>query len=502
MPSPHECHLTAEVANRVGLADRHYPTGEPEGSPTRSAADVCGCGSARRCEEQLVGFSVTTLTNGNYVVTSPSWSDGAHLGATTWCDGAEGCIGVVTAANSLIDTGSNVFALTNGNYVVQSMNWGTDIGSAVGAVTWADGGVATVGVVSAANSLIGSSTLDGLSGFVIALENGNYVAVNPNWSNGSAHVGAVTWRDGLSPATGIISASNSLVGSTSYDSVGYVVALRNGNYVVASPFWDNGDIVNAGAVTWGDGMQGVAGTISPQNSLVGTSPYDALGNGGGIGITPLTDGNYVIASPGWNSGGVEDVGAATWADGTAPIAGTITASNSLIGSVDHDSVGSGGVVALPNGDYAVASDQWGLGNLFGVGAVTWVQGGGTYSGIVTVANSLFGSTGNDWVGGQPFLDSGVTAVDNGDLIIVTPLWDNASVENAGAATLTRKNLFTPGPIDARNSVVGTLAEEGSSMVTAYDANAKRLVVGRRRNNMISILNPDAIFADGFDANGH
>jgi hypothetical protein len=48
-----------------------------------------------------------------------------------------------------------------------------------------------------------------------------------------------------------------------------VTALTNGNYVVRSPIWDNGSVVNAGAVTWGDGATGVTGLVSVFNSLLG-----------------------------------------------------------------------------------------------------------------------------------------------------------------------------------------------------------------------------------------
>jgi hypothetical protein len=39
--------LACEVTDRAGLADRHIPTDEPEGSPTRSAADERGCAARR-----------------------------------------------------------------------------------------------------------------------------------------------------------------------------------------------------------------------------------------------------------------------------------------------------------------------------------------------------------------------------------------------------------------------------------------------------------------------
>ena len=70
----------------------------------------------------------------------------------------------------------------------------------------------------------------------------------------------------------LVSAANSLVGSSAGDNVGGsggsgVTLLANGNYVVRSPVWDNGAIGDAGAVTWGSGTAGIQGTISDANSL-------------------------------------------------------------------------------------------------------------------------------------------------------------------------------------------------------------------------------------------
>ncbi len=53
-----------------------------------------------------------------------------------------------------------------------------------------------------------------------------------------------------------------------------MTALTNGNYVVASPNWDNGPIVDAGAVTWGDGTTGITGPVTTTNSLHGTTAGD------------------------------------------------------------------------------------------------------------------------------------------------------------------------------------------------------------------------------------
>ena len=56
---------------------------------------------------------------------------------------------------------------------------------------------------------------------------------------------------------------------------------------------------NFGAVTWGNGMTGIKGVVSATNSLVGSKSDSFVGSGG---VTILTTGNYVVSSPtGWDT---------------------------------------------------------------------------------------------------------------------------------------------------------------------------------------------------------
>src|SRR6185369_5667203 len=93
---------------------------------------------------------------------------------------------------------------------------------------------------------------------------------------------------------GEVNAANSLVGSTNDDYVGgehrtfivadfgelvlgTVQALPNGNYVVASQRWDNGAVVDAGAVTLVNGTTGMVGPVTTGNSLCGSADDDYTG---------------------------------------------------------------------------------------------------------------------------------------------------------------------------------------------------------------------------------
>ncbi|WP_197451697.1 Calx-beta domain-containing protein [Rosistilla oblonga] len=415
-----------------------------------------------RTDDSVGNSGVTELSNGNYVVRSSLWDNGAatNAGAVTWGDGSSGVQGEVNASNSLVGSRDfdmlglhRVTPLSNGNYVVQSPLWddGTDFN--VGAVTWGDGSTGVSGEISASNSLVGSNTSDNIgNGNVTALSNGNYVVVSYYWDNGTeTNAGAVTWGNGSTGVRGVIDASNSLVGSTAYDAVGSygVTELSNGNYLVASPRWDNGAADNAGAVTWGNGTTGITGVVSDANSLVGSNMYDYVGN---AGVTPLSNGNYVVSSSDWDNGATADVGAATWGDGTTGISGVVSTANSLVGSTANDQVGFSNVLALSNGNYVVSSHLWDSDTADDVGAVTWGDGSTGTIGIVSAANSLVGSTADDNVG-----RSDLTALSNGNFVIHNQYWDNGTATDAGAVTWGNGSTGSTGVISAANSLVGSTA---------------------------------------------
>ena len=423
-----------------------------------------------------VGSSgITMLSNGNFLVRSPNW-DGvaANVGAVTWGNASTGVSGAVSAANSLVgstandNVGTNIVALPNGNYVVGSPGW--DNGPTVtnvGAATWGSGTGGTAGAVSAANSLVGSTANDNVGSNIVALPNGNYVVGSPGWDNGMViNAGAATWGSGTGGTAGAVSAANSLVGATTNDNVGSngITALANGNYVVGSPGWNNGlVVVDVGAATWGSGMGGTAGAVSTANSLVGTTAHDNVGSNG---ITPLANGNYVVGSPSWNNGSiVVDAGAATWGNGATGTVGTVSAVNSLVGTTTTDRVSSNNIVALANGNYVVSSAIWDNGPaVVDAGAATWGNGAGGTAGVVSVANSLIGTTTGDFIG-----NNSITALANGNYVVRSSRWDNGpAVVDAGAATWGNGTGGTAGAVSAANSLVGTTTTDnvGSNGVVA------------------------------------
>ena len=402
---------------------------------------------------------LTSLTDGNFVVSTPFWHNGdaASAGAVTWADGNTGVYGEISALNSLVgstayDQVGHVLPYRNGDFFVRSTHWDNGAAADAGAITWVNRNNRVVGEVSANNSLVGSSTGDYIGSRIIALNNDNYLVISDNWANGAAiNAGAVTWVDGESGITGEVSAHNSLVGSTTNDRIGgEIISLDNGNYVAVSLIWDNGPIVDVGAVTWGNGESGIIGEVSSTNSLVGTSDGDRVG----YEFTKLSNGNYVVGSPRWDNVGIPDAGAATWGDGNGGVTGVVSELNSLVGSAANDSVG-GELIALNNGNFVVNSPIWDNGTLGDVGAVTCVIGTGPFAQEVSAENSLVGSTPGDRIG----FWNGVTQLSSGNYVVRSIFWDNGYLVDAGAVTWGDGNCGLTGEISGANSLVGSMEDD-------------------------------------------
>ncbi len=317
---------------------------------------------------------------------------------------------------------------------------------------------------------------------VIALTNGNYVVASGSWDNGAAvDAGAATWCNGSTGTTGVVSSSNSLVGSQLNDAVASagVVALTNGNYVVRANNWKNGAAI-VGAATWGNGTTGITGVISPANSLVGSTTLD---NVSGSGITPLTNGNYVVCSYAWDNGAIVNVGAATWCNGTTGTTGTVSSSNSLVGAVANDGFGFNGATALTNGNYVARSVTVDNGGITDAGAVAWGNGTVGTTGVVSTGNALMGSTNDDFIGAN-----GITALSTGNYIIRSNNYDNG-VANSGAISFGNGSAGVSGVVTSCNSVVGTVAGGGPTMIVTHNPVYDYTIVRRPNDNIVTIFIP-------------
>jgi hypothetical protein len=444
--------------------------------------------------EDQVGQSIVTLDNGNYVVRSPNWANGAVLnaGAVSWCLGTSGRSGTINSGNSFVGTrtndavGKSVIKLSNNVYVICSYDWNSATATKVGAVTFCNGLIGRVGTINSLNSLVGSQANDEVGwGGVKELTNGNYVISSYNWSNGAlARVGAVTWASSTSWITGTISASNSLIGTSAQDRVGLnIEVLTNGNYVVGSSQWRNGGLANAGAATWCNGTTGRTGTVSASNSLVGSNANDYVGSS----INALANGNYVVGTSSWANGAATRAGAVTWGNGTSGIVGPVTSTNSLVGSQMNDEVGSNGVRVLTNGNYVVSSSKWNNGSIVQAGAVTWGNGLTGISGAVTPVNSLVGSQTNDIIGSY-----GVTALDNGNYIVISQSWNNGTIAQAGAVTWGNGTTGISGAITPTNSLVGSSLNDQVGNGHIYSLSNGNFIINSRNVDYSGLANAGAI----------
>ena len=187
------------------------------------------------------------LTNGNYIVSSPFCN--GDRGAVTWVNGATGLVGEVSSANSLVGTTEDdevgehgIVALANGNYVVNSERWNNGAAVRAGAVTWGNGLTGVSGAVSAGNSLVGTQTTDfvgfdstnqGTGGGIRALPNGDYLIKHSLWNNGPiSDAQAVTFGKGDRPLTGPITDDNSVRGRFCCQNLRYVYDPVNHQVVV------------------------------------------------------------------------------------------------------------------------------------------------------------------------------------------------------------------------------------------------------------------------------
>jgi hypothetical protein len=240
--------------------------------------------------------------------------------------------------------------------------------------------------------------------------------------------------------------------------------------------------VDAGAATLVSGTTGKAVAndsfvVSTSNSVHGTTASDQIGNNS---LIALTNSNFIVTSQTWDNGGATDAGAATLVSGTtgravADSLFVVSTANSIHGTTTNDFVGIGNAKVLANGNYVVISGEWN-GVVTDGGAVTLVSGTtgsavANSSFAVSTSNSVHGTTASDKVGEQ-----GVTTLGNSNFVVRSPNWDG-TVAGAGAATLVsgttgRAVVDSLFVVSTANSIHGTTLNDqvGTSSVTALSNN--------------------------------
>jgi hypothetical protein len=184
-----------------------------------------------------VAFYIAPLSNGNFVVASPFWSE--NRGAATWGDGSQGTSGVVDETTSLVGsqpddfiTSHGIYRLQGGDYAVAQARWSNGETLRVGAITRGDSSVGVSGAVSPQNSVIGTTQNDQVgAGGLVPLPDGGYLAQ----SELASSLGGITRFSAAATAGGVVvRESASLVGASKEDRVGSPGAFiqADGNIVV------------------------------------------------------------------------------------------------------------------------------------------------------------------------------------------------------------------------------------------------------------------------------
>lgn len=409
--------------------------------------------------------SVTVLPDGHIVISVPdaNRNPAVQVGAVAFRRSDQPLTGWLDPENALYGgveldrVGSGgVRVLADSGYLVLSPN--VDLPGLVdaGAATIGSAGVGVSGLVSAANSRVGRAAGDRIgSGGATALKNGGAVVLSPQWRSdaGVVAAGAATLMRSATDV-GPVDAGNSLVGATAGDfNNATAAALANGHYVVETRAW-NGLPAHRGAVTWGDGVAGALGAISPTRSIVGR----AGSTGGGVirSVVALDDGNYVITAPGWTDTAAGRHGAAFWIDGRSRIFGPLDAfaGRATFGLRPGGRTGSL-IFALAGGGHLVWTEQFdGPGGVFP--ALTHVVAAPFHPTLVTPDNSLFG--GSSLGGGVPETAPVIEARDDGSWIASTPVFTRPGGSgNVGAMTFGWADRSTVGAIGPSNSVIGDFA---------------------------------------------
>ncbi len=392
------------------------------------------------------------LSSTKLAILSPSWQFGgsvSNAGAITWAN-VTGMTGEVNATNSLVGSnvgdrvGNNgVTSLDGVHYAVLTSAWN----SLRGAVTWVDSASPVTGPITSTNSLTGASAGDSVGGGGFnSVGSGHYIVRSPSWGGNK---GAVTWFDIAAMTAGEVSSSNSLVGTTAGtvttgDRVGNTFEFMDNNRVaLRTPNWNNGAATRAGAITFVDAATGITGEVSSSNSLVGSAIDDRVGNSF---FTNLGSGKYYTHTTAWGA----NAGALTWIDtAAAPLTGPLTTNNSLLGSAAGDRLGSDGISNLFNGKRLVRSPRWNSNR----GAVTWFDDATGTFGFISSANSLVGTTVDDFVGDDGFTNLG------SKVAIFSSEWNNGAATFAGAITWADAATGITGEVSSSNSLVGTTAND-------------------------------------------
>lgn len=422
--------------------------------------------------DNIGSSSIQFLGGTSAAVLSPSFNSGSGAITIVTAGNLRGTVSSgrsLVGANSGDQLGASLTDLGNGHWAARSANGG------LGSITILHAGTPATGVVGAGNSLVGSTAGDAIGTGLFRLGNSAiWVATSNQWNGG---IGAVTWINRAATPTGPIDASNSLLGNLVGD-LGNGGAqfnrLSGDNYLL---FSENG---SAGAVTFVTPSSLPVGLVSSSNSLVGLST-DRIGhsrNGSSSNFSFLGN-KFLIYSPTWNN----NAGAVTVGDITSGFApNVVDATNSLVGASADDLVG----------DSHVTETSFGVGLLRsvngGAGAITFIDSSAAPRGTVGATNSLLGGSSNDQIG-----SGGITLVGGTTYAILSPSWTTPGGKiDAGAVTLVdgATGTFNGTGTALDNQQVGiTNSLVGSEAGDRVGSGGVRFAYSTTSDSVFSVLSP-------------
>ena len=273
---------------------------------------------------------------------------------------------------------------------------------------------------------------------VVILSNGNIVVSDPNDSSVAANNGAVHLYN---PVTQMLIAS--IYGDDANDQfgLGSITALANGNFVLATPVDNLPGAAGAGTVRLINGVSGA----QIGSTIAGDDPADGMG----FIVTALANDNFVIAAPLDDLPGLADAGSVRLVNGTT---GLEIPGGLITGDDMSDSLGSGGITALSNNNFVIASPFDTVSGVLLAGSVRLVDG--------TVGTQLGTAIAGDNPGDSIGI-SGAIALPNGNYVIGTPSDDEGAVNN-GSVRLVDGILGTQIGME----IVGDGGDDGFGFVTA------------------------------------
>ncbi|MGC1395002.1 MAG: CHAT domain-containing protein [Coleofasciculaceae cyanobacterium] len=345
--------------------------------------------------------SIVALNNGNYVFGNPNATINGVLNAGTvvLANGNTGTeINRISGVNQDDALGNNrLVALSNGNYVFGNPNADVNGIDNNGSVILGNGTTGTeISRISGANSneFFGSSA-------IAALNNGNYVFGNPFATvNGVVNAGTVILSNGttgteINRISGVN--TNELFGNAD------ITTLTNSNYVFGSPNATINGVLNAGTVILANGTTG-----TEINRISGVNPNDNFGNRinrNKPSITALSNSNYVFGNANADLNNVVDSGTVILADGT-----TGTEISRISGTNPNDNFGNNALIALSNGNYIFGNSNATINGINAVGTVILANG---ITG--TEISRISGVNPNDNLGSEK-----IVAMSNGNYAVASP----------------------------------------------------------------------------------